>query len=119
MLSISLPVFCLIQHTDYHQQLGFTGAILLVTRPVAAQLISHPALQPGLQAGAFFIILWVSEGRYIGKCLGVLTWQQLGGEVGAGRCSQQCGLHWSCPPLSAVGGMKLIQQCLKRVWQLP
>jgi len=70
-LSASPPI-CLIQHTDYHQQLGFTGAILLVTRPVAAQLISHPAMQPGLQAGAFFIILWVSAGRYIEKCLRVL-----------------------------------------------
>lgn len=55
-----VALLLLLQHTDYHQQLGFSGAILLVTRAVAAELLSQPAMQPGLKAGAYFIILWVS-----------------------------------------------------------
>lgn len=33
----------------------------MVTRPIAAHLLSHPALQQGLKAGAYFFILWVSK----------------------------------------------------------
>jgi hypothetical protein len=68
MPSCPLPPVLYTQHTDYHMQLGFTGAILLVTRPIAAQLIAHPALQPGLAAGTFFIILWVGDILVEGCC---------------------------------------------------
>jgi hypothetical protein len=59
-MCVCVCVCVCVQHTDYHQQLGFTGAILMLTRPIAVQLLMHPAMQPGLDAGAYFIILWVS-----------------------------------------------------------
>lgn len=62
LLGAALLVLVCLQHTSYHRTIGLAGAILVVSRVTARCLVTHPALAPGLEAGWYRIIIWVSAG---------------------------------------------------------
>ncbi len=58
-----------LQHTAYHQTLGFHGTILVVSRAAVGALLEQPALQPALLTQSLAFLVWVSVLLLCAHCL--------------------------------------------------